>query len=118
LTAIAKQAHGEAISDDDERDKRKTIVFTYYADTVEWIEQHLRDVLQHDARLEQFAGRMVSISGDASVDKTQIMYGFAPKSSEAPPGSDEDRYDLLISTDVLAEGVNLQQARNIINFDL
>ena len=27
-------------------------------------------------------------------------------------------YDLLVSTDVLAEGVNLQQCRNIINFDM
>ena len=28
------------------------------------------------------------------------------------------RYDLLVSTDVLAEGVNLQQCRHIINFDM
>jgi hypothetical protein len=118
LVAIAAQAREEAISDADERDKRKTIVFTYYTDTVEWIEQHLNDALTEDERLGAFAGRMVSISGDASVDKTLVMYGFAPKSTEAPPGSDADRYDLLISTDVLAEGVNLQQARNIVNYDL
>ena len=41
-----------------------------------------------------------------------------PVSSDAPPGRDEDRFDILISTDVLAEGVNLQQCRNIINYDL
>ena len=34
------------------------------------------------------------------------------------PDTDADVYDLLISTDVLAEGVNLQQCRNIINFDM
>ena len=39
-------------------------------------------------------------------------------SMEAPGGQDADRYDLLISTDVLAEGVNLQQCRHIINFDM
>ena len=32
--------------------------------------------------------------------------------------NDEDRFDILISTDVLAEGVNLQQCRHIINYDL
>ena len=37
---------------------------------------------------------------------------------EAAAGADEDLYDLLITTDVLAEGVNLQQCRNIINFDM
>lgn len=30
----------------------------------------------------------------------------------------DDRFDLLLCTDVLAEGMNLQQCRNIINFDL
>lgn len=118
LAEIARQARGDAMSDADERDKRKTIVFTYFTDTVEWIEQHLEDVMREDPRLAGFGGRSVSISGDGSRDKTEVMYGFAPKSSEAPPGSDDDRYDLLISTDVLAEGVNLQQARHIVNYDL
>ena len=37
---------------------------------------------------------------------------------QAPSGNDEDLYDILVTTDVLAEGVNLQQCRNIINYDL
>ena len=37
---------------------------------------------------------------------------------KAPADRREDRYDLLISTDVLAEGVNLQQCRHIVNFDM
>ena len=31
---------------------------------------------------------------------------------------DKNLTDILISTDVLAEGVNLQQARHIINYDM
>jgi hypothetical protein len=46
------------------------------------------------------------------------VHGFAPESSGAPPALREDRFDLMISTDVLAEGMNLQQCRNIINYDL
>ena len=72
----------------------------------------------HDARLTPLAGRLVSVSGDAWADKTQVTWGFAPRTTEAPAGHDADLYDVLLSTDVLAEGVNLQQARNIINFDL
>ena len=123
LAAIAAQARAEAISDSDERDKRKVIVFSYYTDTVNWIEQHVADVLDptsalYDPRIDAYRGRVASIWGDASQDKTRIMWGFAPVSSQAPPGHDEDQCDLLISTDVLAEGVNLQQARHIINYDL
>jgi hypothetical protein len=34
-----------------------------------------------------------AMSVDASVDKTRVMYGFAPVSTEAPPESDTDLYD-------------------------
>lgn len=123
LATIVAQAEEEAISDQDERDKRKAIVFSYYTDTIDWIEQHLVDILDprspsYDERLAPYSERMVSISGDGSADKTQVMWGFAPISSEAPESHAQDRYDLLLSTDVLAEGVNLQQARHIINYDL
>jgi Helicase conserved C-terminal domain len=43
---------------------------------------------------------------------------LAPISAEAPSGRDADLFDILISTDVLAEGVNLQQCRHIINLDV
>ena len=45
------------------------------------------------------------------------MWGFAPASSGAPP-KHANHFDLLLCTDVLAEGFNLQQCRNIINYDL
>jgi len=45
------------------------------------------------------------------------VHGFAPEASDAPPGV-EDEYDILVTTDVLGQGVNLQQARNVINYDL
>ena len=47
-----------------------------------------------------------------------MVWGFAPKTTDAPEGDDEDLYDIVVTTDVLAEGVNLQQAGNIINYDL
>ena len=54
----------------------------------------------------------------SSGNTEDVLFGFAPVSSQAPKGRAEDKYDLLVATDVLAEGVNLQQARHIINFDL
>ncbi len=46
------------------------------------------------------------------------MLGFAPVSAGAMAPDDQDLFDLLLSTDVLAEGMNLQQCRHVINYDL
>ncbi len=117
LADVISGAPKEAKSDEDERNRRKVIIFTYFADTAAWIRDFLEATIAEDERLAPYRGRLTMLSGDDG-SKRDVLFGFAPISSEAPPGSDEDRYDLLVTTDVLAEGVNLQQARNIINFDL
>ena len=116
LETIASEAKADAAGEADERDKRKVIVFSYYADTVEWVSAFLREAIDERPELAAFRGRIAEISGSAG-DKTDVLQGFAPRSSQAPD-PDDDRYDLMIATDVLAEGVNLQQARHIINYDL
>jgi hypothetical protein len=117
LAGIADQASDEGIGDDDVRDKRKVLVFSYFADTVRWITEHLEEVAQADPRLAAYAGRIASISGSGG-NKDDVLWGFAPRTTDAPDGRDEDRYDIVVTTDVLAEGVNLQQARHIVNYDL
>lgn len=121
LAETAAQAEAQGIDEEDVRDKRKVIIFSYYADTVDWIEQHLLDVVQTDPRLACYRGRIVSVASQDSrrgVSREAAIFGFAPRSSEAPPGRDEDRFDILVTTDVLAEGQNLQECANIINYDL
>jgi len=117
LASIAARSHRDGLSPEDERNRRKVIVFSYFADTAEWIFRWLQDRLATDRRLSPYRGRIAFVSGDEDGRKTAV-YGFAPQSSEAPPRMDEDRFDILVTTDVLAEGVNLQQAANIINYDL
>ena len=100
--------------------KRKVLLFSYYADTVDWIFDFLKQVTDpdspsHDPRLLVFRGRIASVSGQR--DKADVLFGFAPKRPMRPKGKD-DLYDIVVSTDVLAEGVNLQQARHVINYDL
>ncbi len=121
LIAILEQARKEAATDKEFRDKRKVIVFSYYADTVEWIYEYLADVLATDKRLAEYRGRLAAVSGEDShhgVSRTKAVFGFTPESSEAPPSQTDDLFDILVTTDVLAEGMNLQQCRNIINYDL
>lgn len=100
-----------------ERDDRKVILFSYFADTVEYVRARL-DNLDGDT-LGPYRRRYVTVTGSESPDERQrIVWGFAPRSSEAPAGADDDRYDLVVATDALAEGQNLQQAGRVINFDL
>lgn len=115
LARICADASREALDDRDERNRRKTLVFTYFTDTLDWIMERLQAAVQTDPRLELLRGRIAAVSGRHR-DETAV-FGFAPESTEAPAPA-EDLYDVLVTTDVLAEGVNLQQARNIINFDL
>jgi hypothetical protein len=118
LAAIAEQAEADVTLASTEGDRRKVIVFSYYADTVQWITEWLKDRAERDPRLHAFRGRIASVTGSGGDTKqTDALWGFAPNSSEAPEGY-EDTFDVLVATDVLAEGVNLQQARHIINYDL
>lgn len=117
LAAIAAEAEAEAVTPAEARTKRKVLIFTYYADTVDWITDHLLDRVSTDHRLADYRGRLTSITGTAG-DKQTVLWGFAPRTTDPPAGRDEDLFDIVVSTDVLAEGVNLQQARHIINYDL
>ena len=121
LAEIAHQAELESEDEEEIRDKRKVLIFSYFSDTVEWIEQYLRTCIEQDERLSAYRGRIVSVNSADNrngIQRREAVFGFAPISTEAPIGSDDDRFDILITTDVLAEGQNLQQARNIINYDL
>lgn len=116
LVTIATEARAEATSERDERDKRKVIVFTQFKDTVDWIHEGLRQALESDPRLAVYRGRIETIAGGDD-DSGEKLFNFAPSSTEAPDDWD-DTVDILITTDVLAEGVNLQQCRHIVNYDL
>ncbi len=119
LADIAAEAAAEGIGPEDVRDRRKVLIFSYYADTVDWVFEHLEDATQTDERLASYRGRIASLSGASGTgSKESVLWGFAPRTTDAPEGFDDDLYDIVVTTDVLAEGVNLQQARHIINYDL
>lgn len=123
LEKIAAQAVDEAVDADDERQKRKVILFSSYSDTVRYLREELERVISANPRLAAYKDRIVAVSGGDDVEPDDVsrqkaVNGFAPISSEAPAGHADDLFDLMIATDVLAEGANLQQCRNVINADL
>ncbi len=115
LARIASDARASGIGEADTRNRRKTLIFSYFADTVDWITRHLKDVIETDPRLADYRHRIATWR---TGERPAVLWGFAPVTTQAPSEFAEDLYDILISTDVLAEGVNLQQAKHIINYDL
>ncbi len=89
--------------------KEKVIVFTQFADTVRYLERQLQ------ARgIDALAG----VTGD-SPNPTALAWRFSPVSNEKrdsiPP---DDDLRVLVATDVLSEGQNLQDCAIVVNFDL
>lgn len=87
----------------------KILVFTESAVTARYIYGYLKDV----------SGRkMAQIdSSQGTKEKNRVIRRFDPKNNNATDISREDELDVLISTDVLSEGVNLQSGRIVINYD-
>jgi len=85
---------------------QKVIVFTESTETAEYLCENLADI--YNDRVIQFSGK------SSTFLKSVIEDSFNPRYKD----SNNDRYDLLITTDVLAEGVNLHRANVLINYDL
>ena len=87
------------------RDKGKIILFSFYADTIDYLYSALT---QDKDFLTKFNGKIAKITGSFSTQRRREVV-------EAFLNSDTN---LLLSTDILSEGQNLQQARMVINYDL
>lgn len=93
--------------------KEKVLIFTEFAETARYLKKHLTD-----AEIEG----VEQIDSGTKADRSVIIQRFAPyyndsSSAElAEKGIKEIR--ILISTDVLSEGLNLQDATRLINYDL
>src|SRR5439155_25825237 len=88
LADIVAQAAGESATPEEERRNRKVLVFSFYEDTVNWIEGFLDRVIDQDKRLNCYRGRMASVAGNEvrhGISRSDAIWGFAPESSGAPP---------------------------------
>ncbi|MGH7802161.1 MAG: helicase-related protein [Thermodesulfobacteriota bacterium] len=87
------------------KDKGKILVFSFYADTINYLYESLNE---DNEFLRNFGKKIGKVSGSFSAPKRrEIMNDFL-----------ESDMDLLLSTDILSEGQNLQKARIVINYDL
>jgi len=84
---------------------RKVIVFSEYVDTVKYVEAYLE---------KKFIGQIISVKGDLNKTKaTEIMSNF-----DTTYTNQTNKYQILITTDKMSEGVNLNRAGAVINVDI
>ena len=93
--------------------ERKVVVFSQYADTVDGMFMRL----SRDGQVGALSGRGGRVAGGA-LSRNEVLERFAPRASGVSPPRAAEDISLLITTDLLSEGVNLQDAGAIIHLDL
>jgi superfamily II DNA or RNA helicase len=101
---------------------QKVLLFTYYRDTARYLYTQLCSDDPATLQWRTEAGDPHIRRMDSSIDtreRARLVTQFAPHANHKPEiaGSDKE-IDLLISTDVLSEGQNLQDCGVLINYDL
>lgn len=139
LTQIAEDARRIDARGLSRGDRRKVIVFSAFTDTIIPIHEAVIAAIESapsGSPLADYRDRVAPpIMGSyakthergasGGVDqggRASTIAGFSPQTAgprnAAGEATAKDEYDILFTTDVLAEGVNLQQAGQMINYDL
>ena len=121
LADLKEVIRGQARKKDD---NRKLLVFTTYKDTAEYLYDSLLPLcrqLKINPALVSGSDNKSPQQGNIPVRKSyeDILDRFAPK---ARPGNDRQQkeagIDLLIATDCISEGQNLQDCNTVVNYDI
>ncbi len=97
---------------------RKVVIFGYFKDTMRYVYNYIkRDNIASKIGISHSKISIVDSDVPPSERKNRIIK-FSPVSNGYPEKKGGEEIQILISTDVLAEGQNLQDADTIINYDL
>lgn len=105
-------------------DNRKLIVFCAFADTAAYLYEQLEDWAQdtlgvHIALVS--GGTKPNRSTFDQADFNRILTNFSPRAKQRdkmPSMPQDDEIDILIATDCISEGQNLQDCDLLVNYDI
>lgn len=100
---------------------KKILIFTAFADTADYLYNNLADELlenekSHTALISGM--RTTSNISNANNDFNELLTLFSPKSKNRDALGLTGEIDVVIATDVISEGQNLQDADYLINYDI
>ena len=118
LKTILQRKVDEAPTDKDDQPNRKVLIFTTFADTARYLYEHLApwalDGLGVHSALVTGGNDNRSTAGPSKY--SDILGRFAPNAQNSNDSGDE--IDILVATDCLSEGQNLQDCDLIVNYDI
>jgi superfamily II DNA/RNA helicase/HKD family nuclease len=105
---------------------RKVIIFTQYKDTAYYLFHHLEEwvnsspIMKGILQTKTGKSKIGLVTGDTDAStRINIKKRFAPDANKGrSEATTHGELDILVATDAFSEGVNLQDAHAIINFDL
>ena len=106
------QALIKLLNDDDELRSKKVIIFTQYRDTARYLYRQLKDKIGEPIE---------ELDSTSKKNRDVVIKRFSPYYNctvEDLPQYLSQPIRVLISTDILSEGLNLQDANLLINYDL
>jgi ribosomal protein L22 len=128
LKALIRQKIEQPINTDERhRGNRKIIVFTAFADTAKylygelsvWAKTELPLTLHLETALVTGSSGVQTTLPGLKRDLSSILSAFAPRAKERPADmAGEGELDLLIATDCISEGQNLQDCDWLVNYDI
>ena len=106
------------------KSNRKVLVFTAFADTAVYLYEGLREWATVELKIN-----LALVTGGSAANKTtfgknefnHILTNFSPfakKRAQIPSMQQDGEIDLLIATDCISEGQNLQDCDYLINYDI
>ena len=119
-----KRRISEKVDNPFNRDNKKVIVFTAFADTANYLYRELSDWLKNDKGLYSAlitgSGNNKTTMKDCRKDLSSILTNFSPRSknrNEIFPDATKE-IDVLFCTDCISEGQNLQDCDYLVNYDI
>ena len=130
LKEIIKQKNEKPTIDNDGKENRKILVFTAFADTAIYLYESLKNWVKNDLNLN-----IALVTGGTDNNKStfnptgynnqtkfeQILTNFAPIARKREKNSNMPQVggiDILIATDCISEGQNLQDCDFMVNYDI
>ncbi len=121
---IAKKVRGPSVNRDG-KPNRKVLVFTAFADTARYLYENLESWARKELKIH--LGLICGDGGNAAslgrLDYDDILTNFSPiakRRADQVQGfpNQQEEIDLLIATDCISEGQNLQDCDLLVNYDI
>ena len=97
--------------------KQKIIIFTSFMDTATYLFKHLQSPGKTIGLVTGDEAKIWNGDKEIGTNRAKIINLFSPRSNEYTMPAAEKEIQILISTDVLSEAINLQDAGEVMNYD-